>query len=241
MAYRFFLETKPTNDQITLTGDQAHHAANVMRYQVGDEVVLFDGSGMQYRAAIEEIAKKSLLLKIVETSSESRELDCKISIAVALPKGDRQKFLIEKLVELGVHRCIPLKTTRSVAVANPKVIQRLEKQIIEACKQCGRNQLMSLDSQSTVIQLTEISKDIPHRFVAHPYDSEPLSSAQSLAAQSKSALFAIGPEGGFDELEMDQLKNAGFKSISLGATILRTETAALAIAATLGLGNQSND
>ena len=144
MSQRFFLDSNPGSDRlaagdaITLEGDQAHHAINVMRFNAGDQIVLFDGTGIEYVATVEEVQKKSISLAIIESVENSRSLKTSITIAVALPKGDRQKFLVEKLVELGVQTLIPLKTKRAVAVPNPKVIARLSKQVVEASKQCGR-------------------------------------------------------------------------------------------------------
>ena len=132
MSYRFFLDGTPTSEIVTLAGDQAHHAIQVMRFKIGDRIDLFDGTGVEYRAVIDQVAKKRLSLRILETIANDRSVERRITMGIALPKGDRQKFLVEKLVELGVVRLIPLKTTRSVAVANDKVIERLKKQVVES-------------------------------------------------------------------------------------------------------------
>ena len=127
MADRFFTDSAFVDDQITLADDQAHHLINVMRAKLGDEVVLFDGQGNEFQTRIIDLAKKRLTLQRLATTRPERKLATDITIAVSLPKGDRQKFLIEKLVELGVAKLIPLSTPRSVAQVNEKVVGRIEK------------------------------------------------------------------------------------------------------------------
>lgn len=253
MSHRFFLNSENSNlqsgDSLTsgqtlcLTGDQAHHAINVMRFKVGDELVLFDGSGTEHTATIEVVKKKSLEVTIGKSSEGGQFLATQITIAVALPKGDRQKFLIEKLVELGVFGLIPIKTKRSVAVPNEKVISRLKKQVVEACKQCGRNTLMDIASPQTLTQLTgainsekdsDSSSSPTTLLIADPYSEDLISKRE---ATSK-VLIAVGPEGGFDEQENESLAKAGFQPTKIGNAILRIETACIAAASILGIGQE---
>ncbi len=241
MSYRFFLEAKPSAELITLEGDQAHHAVQVMRFKIGDAIVLFDGSGVEYHAVIDQIAKKRLELRILDTVSLERSLDTKMTLAVAMPKGDRQKFLIEKLVELGVECLVPLKTTRSVANVNEKVLQRLKKQVVEACKQCGRNRLMEITEEKSLSQFSEDLGSGCQKFVADPYRGMPVSqwlNRSCSSTESRQIAVAIGPEGGFDELENELAHALGIQPLHLGPAILRVETAALAVAAIFGIGNE---
>ena len=231
--------------QFDLAGDQAHHAINVMRYQVGDQIVIFDGRGTEHDAEIESLTKKQLTARLLDTRKLDRSSARRVTIAASLPKGDRQKFLIEKLVELDVARLIPLATTRSVAEVKPKVIARIEKQVIEASKQCGRNFLMQVAPQVSVSQLCKTgaedrspSMEDTVKLLAHPYDSQPLSKL-SLSPDQAVAI-AIGPEGGFTDDECASLLDAGWQPISLGPTILRIETAAIAAATIFGIGSTSN-
>lgn len=241
MSYRFFLDSKPSGDAVILEGDQAHHAIHVMRYKIGDQIDLFDGTGTEYRAIIDQVAKKRLSLRIMESLLIERSVTTKITLAIAMPKGDRQKFLIEKLVELGVERMAPLQTTRSVAVANEKVIQRLRKQVIEASKQCGRNTLMEITEEKSLTQFSEsLDSDCP-KLIANPYQGRPISDLNDLGSGEcpTCVAVAIGPEGGFDESENKLADSLGFQPIRLGPAILRVETAALAIAAIFGIGNEN--
>ena len=153
MAHRFFLPDFPLQDTVTLDGDQAHHAAQVMRFEVGDSIILFDGQGTEATCEINAISRKRVELTIKDRNTADRALSTELTMAVALPKKDRQKFLIEKLVELGVDRLIPVQAERSVAEANQKVIERIKKQVIEACKQCERNRLMQITDPMSFPQI----------------------------------------------------------------------------------------
>lgn len=239
MSYRFFLDTKPVSDVVVLDGDQAHHAIHVMRFKSGDQIVLFDGVGTEYITVIDEVSKKSVSLTILETKSIARTVTTRLTLGVALPKGDRQKFLVEKLVELGVHQLVPLKTNRSVAVANEKVLQRLRKQVIEASKQCGRNTLMDILPQQSLTEFAQSIEPSYRRLIADPYQGPSIATFANRDDNPGLAYaIAIGPEGGFDDNELQAAQTLGFEPVRLGPVILRVETAALAIAAVLGIGNE---
>lgn len=233
MSFRFFVDQPVKGSSFVLEGEQAHHLQNVMRKRVGDSVVLFDGSGCEFCAEITTLKKRRVTLRLVSRSEVSRELDRAISIACALPKGNRQKFLIEKLVEVGVSQFIPILAERSVADCDDGVRARLTRHVIEACKQCGRNVLMEIAPRHDLKQLCDVEFDSPtRRLVADPSAADCLSQIEP----SLAVAVAIGPEGGFTEEERLQLNDAGWQSVGLGPAILRIETAALAAAATLGVG-----
>ena len=127
-----------------LTGAEAQHLTRVMRKKAGDEVALFDGEGREFRAVIAEVARGRVELEILEVRDDDREPDLAVTAIVALPKGDRQKWAVEKLVELGVRRFVPLECERSDVKIDDGVRERLERQTLEASKQCGRLRLMSI-------------------------------------------------------------------------------------------------
>ncbi len=127
-----------------LTGAEARHLTRVMRKKIGDEAVLFDGSGKEYLAKIESIARDRVELKIMETREDNREPDLALTAIMALPKGDRQKWAVEKMTELGVRRFIPLDAERADVKFDEGVRERLERQTLEASKQCGRLRLMEI-------------------------------------------------------------------------------------------------
>jgi 16S rRNA (uracil1498-N3)-methyltransferase len=226
MSQRFFVES-PIGDASTarLTGDEAQHLAKVMRAKPGDEIIAFDGSGWEFVARVAAISKAAVDLEIVARAEVNRELPPALTMAVALPKGDRQKVLVEKLVELGVTRLIPLETSRSVAEATPGALVRLRRQVIEASKQCGRNRLMAIAEPKSLAELVSKSTDDQRRILAHP-GGRPLSLTSAGAA-----IVAVGPEGGFQEDEVRAAVAAHWEIVSLGPRILRIETAAIALAA----------
>ena len=238
LADRFFIDSPFEGSETQLSDDQAHHVANVMRASVGDPLTLFDAHGNEYLTEITAKAKKRVTVKKLSSSRPERKLTRAITIVVALPKGDRQKFLIEKLVELGVQRLVPLNTARSVAQVNEKVINRLNKQIIEATKQCRRSYLMEVMPAVSVAQAIAMpaNDSTTSFFVAHPYTDQNLASAKDRLVESKSIGWLIGPEGGFSQDEFTSMVEAGWSPVSFGEIILRVETAALTAAAISGLG-----
>ncbi len=128
-----------------LTDSEARHLTRTMRKKVGDEATLFDGSGKEYRAKIAAVSKDRVELDVLETREDaSREPDVALTAIVALPKGDRQKWALEKLTELGVRRFIPLDAERADVKFDSNVRERLERQVLEASKQCGRLRLMDV-------------------------------------------------------------------------------------------------
>jgi 16S rRNA (uracil1498-N3)-methyltransferase len=212
-----------------------------MRANIGDSLTLFDAHGNEYLTEITAKSKKRVTVKKLSSSRPERKLTRAITIVVALPKGDRQKFLIEKLVELGVQRLVPLNTARSVAQVNEKVLGRLKKQIIEATKQCRRSYLMEVLPAVSVSEATAMpaNDSATSFFVAHPYTDKDLTSAKDRLIKSKSIAWLIGPEGGFSEQEFASMTEAGWSPVSFGEIILRVETAALTAAAISRLGAEA--
>lgn len=235
MADRYFsLQKVPTPPaDFTLDGEEAHHLIRVMRVKPGARVVLFDGSGAEFDAAVTAVEKKSLRLEILACRREDRELAVPLTLAVALPKGERQRWLVEKAVELGVTRFVPLLAERSVVKAGQSAEERQQRMVIEAAKQCGRNTLMEILPAVTSRELfSGTSPDEPAvRILAHP-GGEALNAVCAQCRQTQTPLFAaIGPEGGFSDAEIADAQAAGWRTVSLGKSILRTETAAMKIAA----------
>ncbi len=236
MAPRYFLEQPPHDEAAVLAGSGAHHLAHVMRAKQGSEVTLFDGSGWEYAATIMAIRRSEIELRVVSRQVVDREAKRLVTLAVALPKGDRQKWLVEKAVELGVARLAPLETTRGVAQPEGNALERLRRAVIEASKQCGRNRLMEIAAATGWNELSRAEPD-SHlcRCVAHPAS---LTQGESHTAQAaisaddeRACVLAIGPEGGFTEAEMELARSSGWQAVDLGPRILRVETAAIALAA----------
>ncbi|MEM7783944.1 MAG: RsmE family RNA methyltransferase [Planctomycetota bacterium] len=235
MSQRFFIDKPLDSKRVLLTGDQAHHASNVMRVQVGSQITLFDGKGSEFCCRVVRVLRKEVDLEVIQTIQIDRELETQLTFAIAVPKSERQKFLIEKLVELGVTRLIPWTANRSVAVPNVKSLVRMRKQVIEASKQCERNRLMQIEDPMNLDRVIEqaANNNSDCRIFGDPDAETPIASVKS---DSKSVLIVIGPEGGIDRQESELLVKTRFQAIRFGKSILRVETAAIAAAAILGAG-----
>lgn len=228
MSQRFFVEQFIQGDRAWLEDAEAHHLLHVMRGQVGDRIVLFDGSGNEFVGRVEQCQRSRVEVAILSHEQVDRELPFPLVLGVALPKGDRQRWLVEKCVELGVTRLVPLVTQRSIA--QPKSSQRLGRTVIEAAKQCGRNVLMQIDEPAELPGFLEAGAQEDLRVVCHP-GGVPLASCLPASGVAGGVCAAIGPEGGFQDEEIDAATRLRWQIVTLGKRTLRTETAALALAA----------
>lgn len=234
MSERFFLTAAPVAGRATLSGDEARHLARVLRAKAGDSVSLFDGSGREWPARVVAIGRSDVDLETSEPIETPPHRGLRLTLAVALPKGERQKWLVEKLTELGVDRLVPLVTERGVAEATPSAIERLSRGVIEACKQCGRNQLMEIGEPTTVADAAARKPAATIGLLGdptgHPLDVGAIGRADDVFA-------LIGPEGGFTDAEREAARSAGFQPVTLAPHVLRVETAAIAFAAARGLAS----
>ena len=233
---RFFCAAAIEGDQVCIDGSEHQHMTKVLRLKQGESVTLFDGSGKEFEATISDVGRNSTRLAIEAVHEADRELVFDLTLGVALPKGDRQQWLVEKCVELGVSRLTPLVATRGVAQPQGKALDRLRRWIVSASKQCRRNRLMDVTPAETVDQFASKAAD-SHVLWAHP-DPHARLLAEAIAdiGKTDSISIAIGPEGGFTFEEVAAAKSAGCQIVTLGDRILRIETAAIAIAASLVLG-----
>jgi len=234
MSERFFITTQPAGDRAVLEGDEARHLTRVLRAKVGDTVSLFDGRGREWPARVAAIGRDRVELDAGQPAGEPavdplHPAAIPVTLAVALPKGDRQKWMVEKLTELGAARLIPLETTRGVAEATASAQARLERVVIEACKQCGRNTLMEIAAGRP---LDRLLAEVPAGacvVIAHPGGR--LLDAATVPPTATQIIGLVGPEGGFTDEELGVADRAGVVRVSLGPHILRVETAAISLAA----------
>ncbi len=172
MARRCYSETPIEGDRAILDGSEAHHLLHVLRATPGMAVTLFDGSGCEFDAEVTACKRSTVELAITERREVDRELPQPLILGVALPKSDRQRWIVEKSVELGVTRLVPLVTERSEKQGSDK----LGRYVIEASKQCGRNRLMQIADpvrwsdwlHSPAILAGAVPPTKPRRWVAHP-------------------------------------------------------------------------
>lgn len=249
MPDRFFSDTpiQPAQTQVTLRGDESQHLAVVLRAKAGTEIFVFDGSGAEWLGRVTAVSKSAVEVELGEQrAAEPR--GSTLTLAVALPKGDRQKWLVEKCVELGVARLVPLLTARGVAQPVENALARLKRAVIEASKQSGQLRLLEIAAPRGWNEFVQEPAQLGVlRCVAQPHrapETRELLAELPLAAQTAlwqtprewltpaaQRIAAIGPEGGFTVAELRAALDAGWHLLDLGSGILRVETAALTIAA----------
>ncbi len=240
--HRFYLARKINGETISISdSSQIHHIRDVLRLQVGDQITLFDPEGLEYLGAIDIINREQAIVRIL-TRKPAPAKPCELAIACAIPKQSRMDDIVDKLTQLGVVSIIPLETERAIVKMDkngPNRLERWRKIARNAAEQSRRNTLPLIPAAMSLPEVLAQSKNYRLKLISSlAGDRKPL---REILAESKpeSVLALIGPEGDFTELEIDQAIGAGFVPVSLGATVLRVETAAIAIAAyiKLALGN----
>lgn len=218
-------------DIIHIRGREAHHAKDVMRLKVGDEIVVFDDTGYEYVSVIDRIDRGDIIAKI--HNRVEKEINIfKLILAQALPKLNKMDLIVEKSTELGVERIIPVVTTRTVvqvdmAKTDSKII-RWNKLAVEASKQCGRTAVPKIDEIKSFKDSLSYIKD--YELAIIPCLQEGAEKMKDIlkGKLAKSAILFIGPEGDFTEEEIKMATSMGARPVSLGREILRSETAAIA-------------
>lgn len=234
---RFFYDpAQERGEYVLIQGAEAHHIRTVLRLRLGETAELLDGAGHVLVGQIEQISAERVLFRILNRRQEP-EGGSPLTLAVALLKGKKMDMIVQKAAELGVHRLIPVITSYCDPQGRDKqMLERWQRIMLEACKQCGRPWLMRI---STPLPLPEL--DIPaDSLKIMPWEKETDCSFADIAFQAgQPALLLIGPEGGFHPQEVDFAKQCGFNTVSLGPRILRAETAVLTAAVLVqhGLGN----
>jgi 16S rRNA (uracil1498-N3)-methyltransferase len=220
------------NKVINLSLSAAHYLGTVRRVRENDEIIIFNGEGGEYSAQVLEIKKEKFTIKILSYHDTSRESPFEIHLAQGIARGEKMDFIIQKAVELGVKKIIPLFTERSSVKLDQE--RRIKKQehwqatAISACEQSGRNKVPEIELP---INYTEWVKGFSGcGIILHP-DSQNKISGMKFSQQEPLTIL-IGPEGGLNSEEIDIASNK-FISINLGPRILRTETAPLAVIAIL--------
>jgi 16S rRNA (uracil1498-N3)-methyltransferase len=231
MSERYFLDEPISCGRVVLDGPEAHHLIHVMRAAPGLHVVLFDGSGCEFPAVVQSVGRSDVQLNVLSREQVDRELSLHLTLGVALPKGDRQRWLVEKAVELGVTRIVPLRTQRGVAQPVEQALARLRRTVIEASKQCGRNRLLQIDEPQSWPDFVRTAADAPCRLLAQPNGFHKVVDVPILGEPPNRVIVAIGPEGGFADEEVASAMSAGWYAVDLGPRILRVETAAITLAA----------
>ncbi len=232
-----FLETNPS-----LSEDESRHCSRVLRLDVGQRITVFDGEGNEASATIRKSGDK------VEVSIEQRNraapLSCSLTLAQAVPKGKNMDLIVQKAVELGATRIVPLLSDRTVVKISEEDLERKREKwqavALEACKQCGQNRLVEISVPiETSLFLKEHSGSALALIASLQPDSRRIKDTlaeyqQDRGRSPEELIIMIGPEGDFTPAETALAKSSGFVPVTLGPIILRTETAAIYCLSVLG-------
>ena len=220
------------NTLLELEPGPSAHIARALRMAAGDSLRLFNGGGGEYVATVTVLSKKLVQVTTQEHIPDELESPLRLALAIAISRGDRMDWVVQKATELGVASISPLTTERTEVKLKgdraDKKHRHWQQVIISACEQCGRNQLPELQPLGSLNQwLPTVTAD--RKFVLHHRHT----SAESSQLKPDSAAVLIGPEGGLSPEEIIAAGKAGFEALTLGPRILRTETAPLAALAIL--------
>jgi 16S rRNA (uracil1498-N3)-methyltransferase len=212
---------------IELDQSASRHVAGALRLQPGARLVLFNGEGGEYTAEIEHLERRVVRVRITGHEAVEREAPLPIQLGLAVSRGDRMDYAIQKSTELGVAAIHPLLTERTEvklsAERREKKVQHWQQVAVSACEQCGRNQPPRVHEISALAAwLPAASGD--YKFVLHHHSERGLAGL----ARPAGVCLLIGPEGGLSPGEIDAATDSGFQALRLGPRVLRTETAPLA-------------
>lgn len=219
-------------DTIAITGSDAHHLMHVMRAKAGQEIVVVDDNGKVARMEMTDFCETSVTLRLVEMLAADTESPIEIVLVQALLKADKMDLVVQKAVELGATKVVPLVTANCVVRYDNKKAAakcvRWQKIADEAAKQCGRTALLKIAEVTTLKEL--LTRLAQEQTIIFCYENESTQSIKTVLKENTAdkILLVIGPEGGFSLDEAESLINAGAKSVTLGKRILRAETAAVA-------------
>ena len=239
--YHFFVNPEQIQESgIVILGTDVNHIRNVLRMRTGEEVLIADGQGAEYRCKLTELGENEVRAQILWKLDGNAELASAVTLFQGLPKSDKMDLIVQKCVELGVDRIVPVSTKRAVVKLDAKKEQTRLKRwntISEsAAKQSGRGVIPEVSGVMSFGKALEEAKKLDVLLI--PYErAEHMAETRRVMGEirpGQSVGIFIGPEGGFEESEVEEAVAAGAKAITLGKRILRTETAGLAVMAMLG-------
>ncbi|WP_288528251.1 16S rRNA (uracil(1498)-N(3))-methyltransferase [uncultured Eubacterium sp.] len=218
-----------SDEKIILDGESARHIAKSLRMRVGDVICVTDGRGEDYGCQIEEITKDEVVLKVCYKQACESEPTCKVTIYQGVPKSTKLEDIVQKCVELGVTEIVPTLTKRCVSRPDDKSAGkknvRYQKIALEAAQQSGRGIVPKIENMKTLKQaLAEDESEVKIVF----FEGGGKKLTDIIDKNTKSVSIFIGPEGGFEEAEVEQIESAGGVRATLGKRILRTQTAPVA-------------
>lgn len=234
---RFFIDpSEISKDKPVIEGPDAHHITSVFRLKSGDEILLVDGTGFEYRAELISTSKNQVTVAVVEQYAVRTESQTKISVGQGYLKDKKMDMLIRHLTEIGITRWIPMISEYSIPQPDKKKNDaRIERWVTiarEAVKQCGRTRVPEIVSPVSFRDAVKNSGDMDLKIIFYENEARPLGQTLLPGAPPPSGILVFfGPEGGFSTKEIELAISAGFVTASLGPRILRAETASIAACA----------
>ncbi len=218
---------------IELERQAGHYLANVLRLSAGDTVTLFNGNGMDFSGRVQQIQRQRVLVMLLDKSCPKTESGLKVSLIQAISRGERMDYTVQKAVELGVYAIQPLFSSRvEVRLDDKRRVKRLthwRRVAISACEQSGRAVVPQILEPVSLADWL-LAADTTQALVLDPDASDKLSACM-IAGDCVSVL--VGPEGGFNRQELNEMLASGITAVSLGPRVLRTESAGAAAIAVL--------
>lgn len=218
-----------TENKIVLADEEVHHLARVKRHKIGDIIWAVDGMGVMYEAELVFVSKTRAEGRIIRIRRRVGEPVMELTLAQAMIKGERFDWLVEKSVEIGVHRLIPLITEKTMVRAGSGKLERWSRIALGAMKQCGRSRLTEITEPKILKQVCALGADCSFRFIAHAGCSRPVEISRSAGLLPIKGICLVGPEGGFTDGEIGMAEDNGFMPVSLGPRRLRSETAGIVL------------
>lgn len=239
--YQFFVEPAQINEELKkvfITGPDVNHIKNVLRMKIGEEINISNGSdGREYRCAVEELGDDMITCELRFIKEDGNELPSRIVLFQGLPKADKLELIIQKCVELGVTEIVPVSMKRSVVKLDEKKsaskVSRWQSIAEAAAKQSKRGIIPTVSPVMSFAEALSKAEKLDVRLVPYEMaDSDTMESTREIFRNLKpgeSIGIFIGPEGGFDDSEIEKALASGAQTITLGKRILRTETAGLTV------------
>jgi 16S rRNA (uracil1498-N3)-methyltransferase len=236
--HRFYIDRPHDDTAILVDPVQLHHIRDVLRLKTGDKAVICDKEGREYTGVIMKMDKKQAEFKLSPLHKKPAS-NVALTIACAIPKGSRMDDIIDSLTQLGVARIVPLQTERVVVrldAARAKARQERWLKIAQsAAQQCGRSNITAISPVTDIADAISNSSGFDLKLIPHLSGERKLIKDIIAEKQPKSIIVLIGPEGDFTPAEVTMALSNGFIPVSLGDTVLRVATAAIAAAAYIKL------
>lgn len=222
---------------LVLPPDESRHLSQVLRLKPGDEALLFDGHGNEYLCKVLDTGKQGAKVEVLKRTDHSLESPLSLTLGQALAKGDKLDLIVQKATELGVTAIVPLITERAdVRLSNEQAERRVERWrriSLESLKQCGRSKLVEIGSPASLGEfLGQVRPGTSEpgdavKLVCNERGGVSIRDALAGAVGRPSVTILVGPEGGWDDNELELLEREGCGFVTLGPRILRMETAAI--------------